>query len=154
MRSKGIKQAFRFGLVGILNTAVDYIVFYIMLTFLDVDKSISQFFATAVAMCGSYIANKNWTFGEKGRANKRQIVKFIATNMTSMAFTIIFMNFFHDILHIHEWVNNLLGFANISFRLNGNIGIMFCKMTASCLSLMINFFGNKFWVFNTKKSGE
>ena len=154
MKRDSIKQAIRFCLVGILNTAVDYVVFYVFLAFLNADKSVSQIFATAFAMCVSYIVNKNWTFGEKGRASKRQIAKFIATNLISMCCTIVFMNFFHDVIHIHEWANSLLKFADISFRLDGDIGVMFCKIAASCLSFVVNFVGNKFWVFNTRPQEE
>ena len=39
MKRDSIKQAIRFCLVGILNTAVDYVVFYVFLAFLNADKS-------------------------------------------------------------------------------------------------------------------
>lgn len=151
MKKESIKQALKFSLVGVFNTAVDYGVFYVMLSIFNVDKSISQIFATAVAMCGSYIINKYWTFKERGKQNTVQIVKFIVTNIISMCATIIFMNIFHDALHIHEWTNSILGIMGMSYRLKGDIGVMFCKIVASCISLVINFLGNKFWVFKSRK---
>ena len=86
MNKESIKQAAKFSLVGIFNTVVDYAVFYVVLVFLNLDKSIAQIFATAVAMCGSYIINKNWTFKSDGN-NKSQIIKFILTNIVSMSCT-------------------------------------------------------------------
>lgn len=151
MKKGSIKQAIRFSAVGLLNTAVDYIVFYIVLVFLNVDKSIAQICATACAMCVSYIVNKNWTFHKKGKAPKRQIVKFIITNLVSMGCTIIFMNVFHDVLHIHLWLNNVLKTMKVSYVLDGDMGVMFCKIVASLLSFVINFIGNKFWVFTDNK---
>ncbi len=147
MHKESIKQAFKFSLVGIFNTAVDYAVFYIMLAFVNADKGISQIFATAVAMCGSYIINKYWTFNNREKSNKKQIIKFVATNIVSMCFTIVFMILFHDLLHIHEWANTVLETIGITYRLNGDIGVMFCKIVASVFSLAVNFIGNKFWVF-------
>ena len=147
MKKESIKQALKFSLVGVFNTAVDYVIFYIMLSLLNVDKSISQIFATAIAMCGSYIINKYWTFSEHGKSKKSQVVKFITTNIVSMCCTIVFMNIFHDFLHVHEWANSLFDIVGISFRLDGDIAVMFCKIVASVLSLVINFLGNKFWVF-------
>ncbi|MBQ3181185.1 MAG: GtrA family protein [Clostridia bacterium] len=149
MSKESIKQAAKFSLVGVFNTAVDYGVFYVMLAFFNVDKSISQIFATAVAMCGSYIINKYWTFSQKGKSNT-QIVKFILTNIVSMSCTIVFMNIFHDFLHIHEWANSLINIVGISYRLDGDVSVIFCKIVASFLSLVINFLGNKFWVFAKK----
>lgn len=154
MKSESIYQAVKFATVGILNTLVDYVIFYVALSVLNVDKSLSQVIATACAMCVSYIANKNWTFAKKGKTTKTQIAKFIITNLISMCFTIVFMNFFHDVLAIHEWANNILEIVNIPYRLEGDIGVMFCKIAASMLSLVINFLGNKFWVFKDRNSKE
>ena len=147
MTKESIKQALKFGAVGILNTLVDYGVFYVFIAFLNADKSVSQVFATAVAMCGSYLLNKRWTFGEKGKGKKRQIVKFIVTNMVAMVSTIIFMSFFHDGLKLHIFANNLLVAMKFPFVLNDDMGVMLCKILASFLSIVINFCGNKFWVF-------
>ncbi len=150
MKKESVRQALKFSAVGVLNTLVDYGVFYIMLALFNVDKSVSQVFATAVAMSGSYIINRHWTFKEKGKAKKGQIIKFIATNLISMSCTIIFMNFFHDIIHIHQWVNSGFEALGVSFNLDGDIGVMFCKIAASVLSFAVNFVGNKFWVFKEK----
>ena len=150
MSRSGIYQAVKFSIVGILNTAVDYTVFYVMLSVLNLDKSISQVIATALAMCTSYTINKYWTFGDRGK-DKLQIIKFILTNIVSMSLTIVFMNIFHDVLFVHEWANNLLEIANVSYRLNGDVAVMFCKIVASVFSLVVNFLGNKFWVFKGAK---
>lgn len=151
MNKESIKQAAKFSVVGIFNTAVDYIAFYIMLAFLNADKSVSQIVATAVAMCGSYIINKYWTFSQKGKRSNTRIIKFILTNIISMSCTIIFMNIFHDVLHIDEWANSLISLTGSSYILDADMGVMLCKIIASCLSFVINFVGNKFWVFNEKK---
>jgi len=151
MNKESIKQAAKFSVVGLFNTAVDYIAFYIMLAIINADKSISQIVATAVAMCGSYIINKYWTFSQKGKKSNTQIIKFIVTNLVSMTCTIILMNVFHDYLHIHEWVNSFISLLDKSYRLSDDMGVMICKIVASCISFVINFIGNKFWVFNEKK---
>ena len=147
MTKESIKQVLKFGTVGIFNTFVDYCVFYVFIAFLNADKSVSQVFATACAMCGSYLINKRWTFGEKGKGKKRQIVKFIVTNIVAMLSTIIFMSLFHDVLELHIFANNLLVAMKFPIVLNDDMGVMLCKILASFLSMVINFCGNKFWVF-------
>lgn len=150
MNKEGIKQAVKFSLVGIFNTVVDYSVFYVALALLNLDKSIAQIIATAVAMCGSYIINKHWTFKADG-SSKTQILKFVLTNVVSMSCTIIFMSVFYDYFKIHEWANWLLAVLKTGYKLNQDLSVMLCKMAASVLSLVINFLGNKFWVFNKKE---
>lgn len=149
MDKESVKQAAKFSLVGIFNTLVDYGVFYVALAFLNLDKSIAQIFATVVAMCGSYIINKHWTFKSDGNT-KSQIAKFILTNIVSMSCTIIFMSVFYDYFKIHEWANWLLTVFKTGYKLNQDLSVMLCKIAASMFSLVINFLGNKFWVFNKK----
>lgn len=154
MNKESIKQTLKFGTVGLLNTLVDYAVFYILIAFVDANKTIAQIFATAAAMCGSYAINRRWTFGEHGRVKKRQILKFVVTNLVAMTCTILFMNFFHDVIYLHDWTNNLLKNAKISFTLSEDMGKMYCKVIASLLSMVVNFIGNKFWVFNGNKAAK
>lgn len=154
MSKESIKQALKFCTVGVFNTLVDYVVFYIMLAAVNVDKIWAQVVATAVAMCGSYIVNKHWTFGEHQKSKKRQIAKFIVTNIVAMCCTIVFTSFLHDILHVHIWANGLLKMFGASFRLNEDMGVMLCKIIASVVSFAVNFAGNKFWVFKGAKSQE
>jgi len=147
MKKESIKQALKFGTVGVFNTLVDYGIFYVFIAFLHVDKSISQVFATAVAMCGSYLINRRWTYGEKGIGKKRQIAKFIVTNIVAMLSTIIFMNLLHDVLKFHILANNIFSAMKLSLVLNDDMSVMLCKIAASVISMLINFLGNKFWVF-------
>ena len=147
MTKESIKQAVKFGLVGVFNTFVDYAVFYIFIAFLHTDKSVSQVFATAVAMSGSYLINKRWTFGETGKSQKRRIVKFVITNIVSMVSTIIFMSLFYDLMKLHLLANSILISVKCPFVLSEDAGVMCCKILASCFSMVINFVGNKFWVF-------
>ena len=152
MKKQNIIQIMKFCIVGVMNTIIDYGVFFLALSVLDTDKSVAQIFATAVAMTGSYIVNRHWTFEKKGAGKKRQIAKFIATNLISMSFTIVFLHFFHDVIHLQEMLNSILELSGIDYSLEGDIAVMLCKVAASTISLIINFLGNKFWVF--KEDGE
>jgi len=64
------------------------------------------------------------------------------------------MNFFHDVLRLHEGINDILSFSGVNFRFDGDIGVMLCKIAASMLSLIVNFVGNKFWVFKKVEKVE
>ncbi len=150
MRRESIKQIMKFAVVGIFNTLVDWTVFYIMFSQIGFYKGVAQVIATSISMCGSYIINKRWTFKEKSKAYKKQIEKFIVTNLLAMSITIVLMYIFNDLIHLYNGANNLFRACNISYRLTGDMKVMFCKIVASGLAVTVNFIGNKFWVF--KKS--
>lgn len=144
--NKSIKQMFKFGATGVLNTFVDYGVFYILISCVNLHKSIAQVISTALAMSGSFFINKYWTFQKGGHGKFSEIVKFITVNIIAMLSVILFTHIFYDIWHIERLFHALLPVTNI----NDDVDIMICKILSSGLSLIINFFGNKLWVFKSK----
>ncbi len=151
---KSVKQAVRFCVVGFFNTLVDYGLFFVFISFANLHKSIAQMLSTSVAMCGSYLINRYWTFGQNGRGNFSEIAKFLTINLLAMFSVILLTHLFYDIWHLENLVNALLRSFGAAFVLEGDLAVMLCKAAASCFSLMINFFGNKFWVFQNKQQTE
>ncbi|MBR4890771.1 MAG: GtrA family protein [Clostridia bacterium] len=141
---ENVKQIAKFGTVGVFNTLVDYGIFYILISYANLHKSISQVIATAIAMYGSFIINKYWTFKKRERGDFGEIIKFIVVNLISMVSVIFFTHIFYDILHLERVVSSIVKNINYTEELN----IMICKAFASVISLAINFLGNKLWVFN------
>lgn len=147
---KNIKQAVRFCIVGLFNTIVDYGIFYILISIAGLHKSIAQVFSTAVAMCGSYLINRYWTFGKSGHGNAIEITKFVIINIVSMLTVMVFTHLFYDILHIENVANSALVILNINLYIQGDGAVMLCKAAASLFSIIVNFLGNKLWVFKDK----
>ena len=145
-----IKQAVRFGVVGALNTLVDYGLFYIFISMINLHKSAAQVFATAAAMCCSFFLNRRWTFEKGGRGSTSEIVKFLIVNFVSMVTVIVLTHLFYDIWHVERLVNGALHIVGVGVTIQGDGAIMLCKVLASVFSLLINFFGNKLWVFSGK----
>jgi len=141
---ENVKQIAKFCAVGIFNTLVDYGVFYLLISYGNLHKSISQVIATAIAMCGSFFINKYWTFKKRERGKLEEIIKFVMVNLISMISVIFFTHIFYDVLHIERVVSSVIQNINYTEELN----IMICKAFASVISLAINFLGNKLWVFN------
>ena len=146
-------QLIKFALIGVLNTALDYILFFIFFSLLHIDKNVAQVLATGIAMTNSYLFNRYWTFGKKGRVQANEMWKFIVVNLLSMGVTILCLNLFYDVFHFEHVANLLLSYTALSFRLVGDSAVMFCKLLAMPFSLAVNFLGNRLWVFR-KKSKE
>lgn len=147
---KTIFQAVRFGAVGVLNTLVDYCFFYVFFAFANIHKSVAQVLATAFAMCGSYLINRRWTFKRTGHGNFNEIIKFLSVNIFSMLVVIFFTHLFYDICHIENMFNGLLENMSVNYVIAGDIAVMVSKACASVFSIIVNFIGNKFWVFSAK----
>ncbi len=146
-----VKQAVRFGVVGALNTLVDYSLFYIFISAIHLHKSAAQVLATAAAMCCSFFLNRRWTFEKGGRGSTPEIVKFLIVNFVAMVTVIVLTHLFYDIWHVERLVNSVLRAAGASVVCQGDGAIMVSKILASVFSVVINFLGNKLWVFSGKK---
>lgn len=151
IQGNSIRQLIRFAVVGCANTLVDYAVFYSLISFAHMHKSIAQVFATGIAMCGSFLLNRRWTFGKTGRGKTSEIVKFVCVNMAAMLTAIAFTHLFYDILHVEQAGNQVLAAMRIPYTLQGTSAVMFAKIIASAFSVTVNFLGNKFWVFRSRK---
>ena len=151
LSKNGILQMVRFGLVGCCNTLVDYGVFYLMIAAVNLHKSVAQVIATGVAMCVSFLLNRKWTFQKDGAGNLTEVARFIVVNTISMLVVIVFTHLFYDILHIETIANPFLSAIGISFAFEGDYAVMLAKLVASVFSVLVNFIGNKFWVFRTRK---
>lgn len=145
-----VKQAVRFGVVGALNTLVDYGLFYIFISVINLHKSAAQVLATAAAMCCSFFLNRRWTFEKGGHGSTSEIVKFLIVNLVSMVTVIVLTHLFYDIWHVERLLNSALHVVGSTVTVQGDGAIMLAKVLASVFSLLINFFGNKLWVFSGK----
>ncbi len=76
-RDSEIKQVGRFGLVGILNTVIDFVIFNLLRLLLPV--AIAGVLSGTVAMINSYIFNQRFTFRTKQVSTQRMVAFFALT---------------------------------------------------------------------------
>lgn len=150
MKKADVLQAAKFMLVGVFNTAVDYGLFMLFFSLFNWDKNIAQILATGFAMANSYLINRYWTFHKTGHVKVGEVGRFIVVNILSLLTTLLCLNLFHDVFYLHDLLNRLLQRAGLSFRLEGDVSVLFCKVLASPFSMAVNFLGNRFWVFGNE----
>ena len=137
MKSEGLIQFVKFGLVGVANTAVDWLVFFGITHYLVTDKSFeptAKAIAFLVAVINSYIWNTIWTFNKEYKRS---------TGKDSGKKTAIFVKFFA--VSLVGWVINYLAFKYTRFNLNQ--GQIIALIAASGAATLWNFFGNKLWTY-------
>jgi putative flippase GtrA len=127
MKKELIKQFFKFGIVGVLNTLINLFVLYLLTEIVGVYYLVSAVFAFLVAVTNSFILNKVWTFNEK--------LKYKAHSRYAKFFVISVFALLINLLILYTGVE-LFGFW-----------YLFAQFIAICSNLIINFFGNKIWTF-------
>jgi putative flippase GtrA len=130
--TKNFFQFIKFSLVGVLNTAVDFGIFtFLNYLFGEQHYRISQIISYSCAVFNSYYLNKSWTFQADRRFNLIEMIKFLAINLISLGVSLFFLTLLHEKYQIE---------------------ILWSKVGATFFSVLINFIGNKFWVFKKIKS--
>ncbi len=122
-----IKQFIKFNLVGVLNTVVDFLI-YTLLT--EVFGWAYLFAKTVSYSCGvvnSYIWNSRWTFKAEQKRGKREFLLFLLVNLVSLGVSLGIMHACKNWLRIES--------------------DFWCNIIATPIALVVNFLGNKLFVF-------
>ena len=125
---KLLQQAVKFGLVGVLNTLIDYAVYSLLLLipFIREHYVIAQVAGYSAGLANSLYFNKRWTFAQKERVSRAQLLTFLAVNLAALGVSTAVL------VMTQEW----LGW-------NPYAG----KIVATLFSMTVNFLGNKVMVF-------
>lgn len=146
-----LKKFLKFGLIGILNTIVDFTVFYIMdccviregpvLTLLGVSIITGPYLSNAVsylaANAHSFFWNRLWTFQKKGQISGGEVLRYIVTSAgyllissasLAVSIHILSLPLFLTVIP-EEWIN------------------LAAKIPTFCITVFYNYLMNKFWVF-------
>lgn len=116
----------KFSIVGIINTVVDFGTFTLLYGVLQLHYLPSQAAAYTAGVLNSYIGNKLWTFKNRSRKIRPQLLKFLMVNAVSLSASLIGLQLF----------SGYLGF---------NVYIV--KICIIIITQMINYCGYRFWVF-------
>lgn len=125
---KLLAQAVKFGLVGVLNTVIDYAV-YSGLLFIPFFKRyyvLAQAVGYAAGLCNSLVLNKRWTFAQREAMTKVQLLLFLAVNLAALLVSTLVLVLTQETLGMNPYLG---------------------KIVATVFSMAVNFIGNKLIVF-------
>ncbi len=130
LKFPSFRQFIKFSLVGILNTLIDFLIYFALTRvfpwFLE-NYLLANAIAFIVAATNSFYLNKRWTFNNKAKATF-QYIKFLAVSVFTLALVEISLYFLVTQLGIFD---------------------IYAKIIVLILSVISNFFLNKFLVFKT-----
>ena len=123
-----ISKFIKFGIVGILNTLINWTIFAI-LNFLGMYYIISNIIAYVIATINSYIWNSKWVFKYKGEDKKETTGKFILLNLFGLSLNTVILYLFVDLMRFNKLI---------------------ALVITTIIVMIINYILNKVWVFNEK----
>lgn len=80
-------QVGKFGLVGILNTLIDYVIFISLTKIFSIPLThvyIAKWISGGVAMVNSFYFNRTWVFKSTSNNSNRQAAKFIVSTLVGV----------------------------------------------------------------------
>ncbi|WP_052339474.1 GtrA family protein [Gorillibacterium massiliense] len=152
-------QFIRFNLVGLVNTAVDFAIFTLLISFHVPDK-LAQTCSYAAGTLNSFLLNKYWTFRHKktgeqeipapisnyqtsaprsgfarpSRSSWLQALRFAILNAANLGLSVLLLGLF----------TSRMGLSSLA-----------AKAVVTVFTMLVNFAGSKLWVFRqTKSTGE
>jgi putative flippase GtrA len=129
-------QFIKFGIVGLSNTAISYII-YSVLVYLRLHYLIASIIAFFISVLNSFFWNNKYVFKQEA-GQKRNIAKSLVKTYVSYAFTGLFLQnillfVFIELFEISKYIAPLLGLI---------------------ITIPLNFVLNKLWAFQSVKHGE
>ncbi len=134
-------QKFRFGLVGLVNTATDFALLISLVTLIGLPSILANIISTSGALTVSYMLNKKAVFGNIDNHNRRQIVLFIVVTLTGLWLiqTLVMTG-------ASNWLQVLVGNDHATLIL------IMAKIIATVISLIWNYLWYSRVVFRKKTS--
>ena len=120
-------QFVKFAIIGVINTTINILVLFILVHYFGIWYMFSAFLAFLVAVTNSFVLNTLWTF-KKSIYDRTSIrySKFFGVSVIAVFFNLTFLYIFTEYFGLWYMASQLI---------------------AIILTLMINFFGNKYWTY-------
>lgn len=124
-------QFFKFGLVGLCNTAISLLIYYIFIFFNSSLYLLGNAIGFLVSTLNAYYFNNKYVFvGSKKRSRKKTLIKTYIIYTCSLILSTTLLYIFVDLLQINE-----------------KIAPICCLI----ITVPLNFLTNKFWVYAKKR---
>ncbi|MEG1524033.1 MAG: GtrA family protein [Clostridia bacterium] len=140
-------QFIQFNIVGVLNTLVDFLVFQALNLLLGWTY-VAQVISYSCGIINSYLWNSNWTFKEQRTRSLREMLLFLVVNVISLGVSLGVIWLCKNVFGVTDaWVSGwipawLAGFIK---------GDTVCKLIATPCAIVVNYLGNRLFVFRKKQ---
>ena len=121
-----IRRFIKFGMIGVLNTIIDIVSFFILNVLLGIYDFVAQILAFIIATINSFLCNKYWTFQKRNPIYKEEVGKYIIVKVCYLTVSLFMLYFFKNTF---------------------NLSSMVAKIPATAMMVGFNYLADKLWVF-------
>lgn len=137
-RDKVAGQVVRFGIVGVLNTAVDFALLNLLYHVVGLPLLVANTLSVAAGIVNSFFWNKHWTFSAGGWHRWwRQALVFVTVSLIGLVLNDT------GIYLLHSW----MGGTSV-------LAVNAQKVGASVVSMVWNFLGYRFLAFRSTRTAR
>ena len=142
LRSERFREIFVYGIVGVLTTVINYVVYFAvgrsLASLMGVAPShaaiilIAKIVAWVAAVAFAFWANKVYVFRSAGWSKailKRELPGFVSARVLSLVFDAAFVEFAVHLLGMNDLIATLL---------------------SNVIVVVLNYFASKFWIFRKR----
>ena len=133
---KKYEELIKYLIIGVLTTALNYIVFAVLTTIMKVDMHISNLIAWLVGVIFAYFTNKLFVFESKSfkmEVLSKEILSFGAARVFSLLIEELILYIFVDLLNMDKLI---------------------IKLIANIIVIIINYILSKFIIFKKPKEDK
>lgn len=121
-----VKQAIKYGIVGVVNTLITAAVIWVMMKNLGFPDIVSNITGYAVGLLNSFVWNKQWTFRSTSAGWRNSAIRFGVVFGICYSLQLGVLMYLNKVLDVDPYYNQLLAMAFYT---------------------VINFLMNKFYTF-------
>lgn len=131
---KILTQMTKFVITGVIATAIDWAIFYILVYVVNIDPLIAQLFSFLFATWFNYWSNTKWVFNTtKNKTRRRLITEFFIISVIGLGISEAILAVLIRILHMND---------------------MLAKVIATAVVMVFNFVTRKIFLEDRKKHTE
>lgn len=142
------KQLTKFIISGLIAVGVDFIVYFALSQYLDINLSKGLSFCSGMLV--TYNLNKYWTWRQTDKDNKRLLL-FSALYLVAMVINIAANHYAFDMLPDSELITSVRNsYGTLNDILTVKIDKVLAFIIATGISATFTFIGQKYWLFKEK----
>ena len=122
----GVIRFIKFGMVGVINTLVNWIIFFILNAF-GMYYILANIIAYILGTVNSYLWNTLWVFKYKDKASTETTIKFIILNLIGLGLNTGILYVLVDLCNLNKFIGLVI---------------------TTAIVMIINYIVNKLWVFS------
>lgn len=155
-RKKILIQFIKFGLIGLLNTFLNYVIYSFCYYALHIGVYLANFIGFVITVFIAFLLQSKFVFKQEGTEKRiwwKVLIKtYISYSLTGLFLTEILLWFWLQVLHIEQYLGNVclwLSQYNI-FLVPQNLAVSIAPLLNIFITVPTNFLVNKFWAYKNK----